>query len=180
MTGYQITVKNDKTKLYNRFTWLIISFNIIFLLYLTVTTTSGNIRTGAIAMLILLAIVFSLRLYFQHTKYRFGFHPFFLLLVLYWINVELYWLAGIVFIFDILSMLATRPLVFSFSKDKIIYPSYITKTGNWSELVDVILKDDLLTINFKNDRFIQQYIDETKTAVNEQEFNDFCRAQLNK
>ena len=50
----------------------------------------------------------------------------------------------------------------------------------WSQLNNIILKDGLLTIDFKNNKFIQQFIDDTNTALNEQEFNDFCGQQLNK
>ena len=71
-------------------------------------------------------------------------------------------------------------MLVSIIKEKIAYPSFPKRNITWSELSNIILKDGLLTINFKNNKFIQQFVDETKTAVNEQEFNDFCSQQLNK
>ena len=42
----------------------------------------------------------------------------------------------------------------------------------------MILKDDLLTIDFKNNKIIQQLIEKTEHPVDEKEFNDFCSKQL--
>jgi hypothetical protein len=39
----------------------------------------------------------------------------------------------------------------------------------------VILKDGILTIDFRNDKLIQQEISE---SINEPEFNEFCRDSL--
>ena len=63
--------------------------------------------------------------------------------------------------------------------DKILYPSLPQKNISWPELNAIILKDGLLTIDFKNNKLIQQTIDENST-VNEQDFNEFCRQQLKK
>lgn len=49
----------------------------------------------------------------------------------------------------------------------------------WGQLNNLILKDDLLTIDLKNNKLIQQYLDESSGPVNEKEFNDFCQKQLN-
>ena len=49
-------------------------------------------------------------------------------------------------------------------------PSY-----HWNEFSNIILKDGLLTLDFKNNKLLQVTIDETKMAVDENEFNEFCR-----
>jgi hypothetical protein len=94
--------------------------------------------------------------------------------------MEKYWMAIIPFIFVILFTVTIRKLSVIIATDKIVYPSFPKKNISWVELSNIILKDGLLTINFKNDKFIQQFIDDTKTLVNEQEFNDFCSQQLTK
>ena len=48
-------------------------------------------------------------------------------------------------------------------------PSY-----GWNEFSNIILKDGLLTLDFKNNKLIQVAIDEEKTAVDVNEFNGFC------
>ena len=61
--------------------------------------------------------------------------------------------------------------------DQIIYPSFPKRIIHWKELSNVILKDGLLTIDFKNNKIIQQSI-MYADRVNEKEFNEFCKKQL--
>lgn len=49
----------------------------------------------------------------------------------------------------------------------------------WEQLNNVVLKDGMLTLDFMNNKIIQQILEETNQTVNEKEFNDFCRQQLN-
>jgi hypothetical protein len=77
-------------------------------------------------------------------------------------------------------MVAQRELKIKVQKEVIVYPSFPKKIIKWQDLNNLILKDGLLTIDFKNDRIIQQYPELKMNAVNEAEFNDFCRQQLNK
>ncbi|MEO5892804.1 MAG: hypothetical protein ABIQ31_21320 [Ferruginibacter sp.] len=44
----------------------------------------------------------------------------------------------------------------------------------WNEFSNIILKDNLLTIDFKNNKLIQVSIDESKMTIDEKEFNEFC------
>jgi hypothetical protein len=53
----------------------------------------------------------------------------------------------------------------------------------WSELNNVMLRDGLLTIDFNNNTLIQVDTDDEENAdyeVTEDEFNAYCRTQLNK
>jgi hypothetical protein len=72
--------------------------------------------------------------------------------------------------------LSKRKLKVSFA-NQIIYPSFPTRIIQWNELNNVILKDGLLTIDFKNNKIIQQLIKHSN-AINEKEFNEFCKQQL--
>jgi hypothetical protein len=44
----------------------------------------------------------------------------------------------------------------------------------------MIIRDGLLTLDFKNNKLIQALVivQENESALDEKEFNDFCRAQL--
>ncbi|MFN5423030.1 MAG: hypothetical protein ACK5AO_07175 [bacterium] len=53
----------------------------------------------------------------------------------------------------------------------------------WIDLNNVVLRDDLLTIDLKNNSIIQVEVDDDEDAdyeVGEDEFNDYCRTQLDK
>lgn len=177
---YSIILKSDKLKLYNQIGWLIITVNIIFLVYLIFSTNLKKIQTASIAALIMFAIVFFTQRFFRKTVYKFGLHPYFSISIVLWIILDNYWFAGTMLLFDLLHTLATKIPVVNISKGNIYYPSLFRKKIGWDSLNNVILKDGLLTIDFKNNKIIQQLIDEEKTKVDEKEFNEFCRRQLNK
>lgn len=179
MKRFEITLKNEKAKFYQRLSWFIIIINTVLLLYLAFFAADNAESKRGIVFLILLSICFSLYFYFRNTKYQIGFHLFFFLIVLVWISMEKYWFAGINLLFDILGTIATRKFIVAFSQSKVVYPSLPMKNIAWAELNNVVLKDGLLTIDFKSNKLIQQKIDEEKTNVDEQEFNDFCRQHLN-
>ena len=180
MQEFQITLKNEKAPLYNRISWLIIIINLVLLLYLGIFSKEKNIKGSNITALVLFVLLLFYYFYFRKTIWAIGIHPFLFFLMLIWIKNEYYWLAALLFVFDILSMLTTRKTIAIFSEKNISYPSFPRKIINWKELNNTVIKDDLLTIDLKNNKLIQQMIDESKTSVNEKEFNEFCRQQLNK
>lgn len=49
----------------------------------------------------------------------------------------------------------------------------------WSELTNVVYKDNLLTIDFQNNNLLQLSIDTDQTSVDETLFNNFCARQIN-
>lgn len=193
MQQFLLTLKNEKTRLYTRLSWLIIVINILFFSYLAVVAATKQERMGFIAAIILMGSCFLLKNYVRHSRHAFGLSPFFFLVMLGWIQAAYYWLAGINLVFLLLSLSALRPLTLSFSGATIENLSIFSRKIKWMELNNCLVKDGLLTIDFKNNKLIQQELDTRKgisrqdqhgpsseTYVsNEQEFNDFCRQQLN-
>ena len=180
MEHFEIILKNEQLKFYNRLSWLIITINFIVFLYLGLFSAEKNSRVGAITSIVLLILLLMLQRFSKKINWLPGMHPYFLVLMVGWIIMGKYWLTAIPFFFDILSAISTRKLVVDVSANIIMYPSFPPQKIYWSALSSMILKDGLLTINFKNNAIIQQYADDIKTSVNEQEFNDFCRQQLKK
>ena len=104
----------------------------------------------------------------------------FFVLSLAWILAD-YWVVGLLnFLFMILHIAALQKPIVSINESRVLYPSFPKKKIDWQELSNLIIKDGLLTIDFKNNRIIQQYIADRSSTINEKEFNDFCQQQLNK
>lgn len=79
----------------------------------------------------------------------------------------------------ILDIISLRKWVILFTNSIIKYPAVLKPTIAWEELDNVICKDGLLSIDFKNKRLIQHkvlHID----AHKEQQFNEFCHKILAK
>ncbi len=183
MKPFEITLKNEKIKLYNRIASFIIIINLAVFIYLAIFTEIKSIKIAAIigGSLIIIALAieyFLIRIkknedspYKMYAEYVIAFA---------WFQMNYWWIAILTFLLGTLYLISKRPLLVSVIKETITYPSFPKKKLSWSDLNNIILKDGLLTIDLKNNSFIQQSIDETKTSINEAEFNDFCREQLNK
>jgi len=107
----------------------------------------------------------------------------------YWLLVAgLGWVAmpylpwlGILFFFQsFLEYQVKRPLEIGFAPDRVVINTLLRRTYAWSEFNNVVLKDGLLTLDFKNNRLLQKEIldDEDEEDADEDEFNDYCREQL--
>lgn len=83
-------------------------------------------------------------------------------------------------LFILLDVIAHKKLVVHVTDKTIVVPYIMQKTVDWKEVNNVILKDGLLTIDFKDNKLFQQLILNSDADINEKEFNDFCRQQLNK
>jgi hypothetical protein len=88
------------------------------------------------------------------------------------------------FVFFILLALVERQAKASteigFAEDRIVFNSLFRKKVEWHQLSNVILKDNLLTIDFKNNHLLQREVEdeEDEEDVTEEEFNHFCKQML--
>ena len=117
-------------------------------------------------------------------KHKKAFETFSLIMALLYAN---FWLkhVGVIalLIFIALFLFVTvvqrkKPTVVFSDKDVRVSGVLKTMIYSWPELEHVILKDGLLSINFKSDKLIQCEIAEQTEVINEIEFNRFCAVQL--
>jgi hypothetical protein len=179
MKKFELVLKNEKTKYYSTISWIIIGSNIICLVLLS---ASGRFeKWGYLVAAVLTLFSIWVSRYFIIAVQQSVFYPPFFILILGWLNTSYWWVSGVNLIFLLLDTIARRELVAKFFPDKIIYPSWPVKTIKWEELNNLVLKDGLLTIDFKNNKLLQQEIinDENDYGINEKEFNAFCREMIN-
>jgi len=92
--------------------------------------------------------------------------------------VNIWFLVIVVSVFILLAWLerkARSPLQIKFSADNVIFNGMIVRKHSWSEIQNVVLKDGLLTVDFKNNKLMQRDIEE---KINEAEFNSWVRKYL--
>jgi hypothetical protein len=70
------------------------------------------------------------------------------------------------------------PNEIAFDEEGIIINSFPKRSYEWALLSNVVLKDCILTIDFKNNKLIQKETQEDTTDLEEKEFNEFCKKQL--
>jgi hypothetical protein len=68
----------------------------------------------------------------------------------------------------------------AFDDNEIVINSFPKKKYVWSELNNVVLKDGIITIDCKNNKLIQNEVNEPVSKGVESEFNNYCKEQLTK
>jgi hypothetical protein len=178
MKKYEIVLQNKKASIYSTISWLIIALNLLIFLYLGVTKLAEkfvNPLLGASLLVLIFLFLFIVRRKEENKNRHFILS--FIIIVLTWITMGFYLTAAINLILFFFQDITRRNLEISVAVDKITYPSFPKRTIHWNELSNLILKDGLLTIDFKNNKIIQQLIEMTEHPVDEKEFNDFCHEQ---
>jgi hypothetical protein len=90
------------------------------------------------------------------------------------------WVSAIFFILFFLEAQTKRPLEIGFDTNQIVINSLIRRTYTWTDFSNVVLKDGLLTLDFKNNKLFQKEVadDEDEDDADEEEFNMYCRQRL--
>jgi hypothetical protein len=66
----------------------------------------------------------------------------------------------------------------AFDSKEIVFNTIPAKKINWIDVNNVVLKDNILTIDLKNNQLIQKNVDAEVSAKEEEDFNAFCTAQI--
>ncbi len=177
---FQITLINDKIKLYQRFGWFLIIVFFAVASYFYFFVNSTNDYTGGIIFLASIALLLTLKFAVKKTKQIIDIRYFFALAILALFINQQYLFASLALVLMFLFTISTLPKILTVNIDGIQYPSFPIRKIHWQELNTALIKDGLLTIDFKSDKIIQQFIVEAKTNVSEQEFNDFCNKYISK
>ena len=84
----------------------------------------------------------------------------------------------------LLEKFALMPEEIGFGEKEIVISGLWPKKIRWSELNNVIWKDGIITIDYKNNNLLQRETDDDEEDddydATEEEFNDYCEDQLRK
>lgn len=181
---YTFILKNEKTKNYRMVSQLLVIFNLLGFVFLLIKNETTIAKNYSVFFGILITAVYTFFTIVEWLSKKplpdFWHRMVFAFCALTWLKEGYWWLAIILLVFIALDIIAHRKLVVKISEKKIEIPYFPEKKADWNEMSNVILKDGLLTIDFKNNKILQQMILNSDWDVNEKEFNEFCRQQLNK
>jgi|SRR6185437_6727963 len=90
------------------------------------------------------------------------------------------WIGAFFFLLAFLEYQTKRPLEIGFHDDRVVINSLIKRRFDWSAFNNVVLRDGLLTLDFKTNRLMQKEVadDDEEDDADEEEFNAFCRDRL--
>ncbi len=98
-----------------------------------------------------------------------------------WIGISAHYgiICGVSYI--ILGLLEKQvkfPSELGFDKDGVVINSFPKKELEWHAIRNVIIKDNILTIDFKSNKLLQKEIQDFVSRDVETEFNFYCKAHL--
>ncbi|KAF0241717.1 MAG: hypothetical protein FD136_1412 [Chitinophagaceae bacterium] len=88
------------------------------------------------------------------------------------------WISFIYLIAAVLEKQVKFPEEIAFDDEEIVINSFPKKRYSWNEVSNIILKDGLLTVDFKNNQLIQKMVDAEVSIQTEKEFNAFVAEQV--
>lgn len=174
--SYRIVLKNYKIKSYRFIALLIVFFNLAVFIYLLF---SDKYFYDAAAALFLLAVYCLFRFYVakKNKSVFYMDEVSFFILAGSWVAIRNYPVAGACVLMGVLYHLSLQKLQFVFNSKLIRKINFPTAEYQWSQLSNVLLKDNILTLDFNNNKLIQWEIENEKN-INEVEFNEFAQQQL--
>jgi hypothetical protein len=176
VSSYTFTLKPEKQSSFYRIELLVVLLHLLTFIILAVSRFPENIAVLCVGIAVV--IVYYLYVFTRKSKSKQSnliLVPL-IVFVLWWFYSGVYWMGVLVLIFSVFAVLSKQKMQVDFSATAILFKSFSPKTINWADLNNVVLKDGLLTIDFKNDKLIQQLVEEDK--ANETAFNSFCQKQL--
>jgi hypothetical protein len=98
-----------------------------------------------------------------------------------WIDMPfLPWISIFFILLAFLEYQTKRPLEIGFDQDRVVINTLFRQRHDWTVFNNIILKDGLLTLDFKSNRLIQKEVadDDDEDDADEEEFNAYCRERL--
>ena len=176
---YVVILKRDHEKQVNRISLVLCGLSVLAFIFEQFQSRQFNFFLAFAVIVMLAGIVFQV-LALKKSKNIF-FRNWLFLAGIFWLGMPyLKWLSIFFFILGILEYQAKYPLEIGFSKDSIVINSLFRQKYLWSDFNNIILKDDLLTLDFKNNKLLQkETLEDDEPDADEDEFNTYCQLRLN-
>jgi len=175
---YVVTLKNTSQKYIDRFSLLLLLVSVVF--FLREQYHSPNIKIPFLFGSIAIAAVIGWNFYQQKNKaINVYYNGALFLAAIGWVTMPyLSWLFIPFALLGLFERQAKRPLELGFTDSEIAINSLIRRRYKWADFNNIVLKDDLLTLDFKNNRLLQRETIDEEGDAGEDEFNEYCREKL--
>jgi hypothetical protein len=174
MQQFEVTLKNDKVKYYKSIALLLVILNLAVFIILVISTV--HFYEAAAALLLTgLYLIYLLYAAKKNGSIFFVNEVTFFILAGSWIVLQGYLIAFACLILGILYHLSLQKLQFVFNGNFVKKMNFPQQVYSWEMFANVMLRDDILTIDLKNNKLIQL---EVETNINETQFNEFAQHNL--
>ena len=172
---YSIVVKNEKLKSYRFLALILVLLNVAVFIFLL---TYDYKRYEATAALLLLGIYFFIRsnIAKQRNQKNYIDEIMFFVLAGCWVGLQSYLLAVCCVLLGVLFHASLQKIQFVFNADGVYKLNFPKAVYEWHQFTNVMIKDKILTLDFKNNKLIQAETEQE--AFDEITFNKFAKQQL--
>jgi hypothetical protein len=179
---FVVTLKHPDYRIYNVITVLMciitVAASVFALLHSLFSAFAWvNVCLIAIIILILVFAFLSSKNKEDITTFKWALYASAFLWLLYPLHIPA------IAVFYIIAALLERQIKFpqeiGFSKDGITFNTFPFKNYTWQQVKNAMLKDNLLTLDFVNNKILQKETESDVDAITEKEFNEFCKQQIN-
>lgn len=177
MEQFEIILKNEKLKMYRNIAWLFLLLNLVIFIFLLFYDLY---RYPALAFVVAFVLYLLMRWYLFKKGNATTFLDEFVFFIpaAGWLGLHIYVIAVGCLLMGILYKISLQKIKFVFSRGHIMKMNFPKKEFNWEVFNNVILKDNILTLDFRNNRLLQAEIENKE--IKESDFNSFVRSQLHK
>jgi hypothetical protein len=176
MPVFKIELKNNRVKLYRLIAFLLVAISLSLFVFMSL---SEKYRIRGTVAFLLLALFVAYELYLQKKNRSYQFFDLYVFIVVAcsWIILQNYWIGASSVVLGWMYYISIQQLQFNFEEEfvtkmnfpKVIYP--------WSDFTNVMIRDGILTLDFKNNKLLQLEVADNVNIV-EYEFNVFAKRQL--
>ena len=181
MKKFDLELKIERQSLIKRITLFILFINFSFFIYGSYISPDPDHKKWFIfgAVIILITAVYNWNRNRRNPDLEEAYSANFIAVVFAWIILKNYWLAAVHIVLMILYIKANSKKIIQFMPSGISIQGWPHKKIQWDSISRIILKDGILTIDYKNNKLMQAVVVENWSKIEEQEFNQFCYEQIN-
>lgn len=178
---YSFTLKDNNQKAYRLFTWFLFFLHVAAAMF-ALNTDDNKVKLNIGILLGFYAIISFV--YYFYRKHAKALETFSLIMALFYANfwfqqVGIFAMLAFAAVYILVTIVKGKSTTVLFTDEGVqLTRVFKTVIFPWTEMDNVILKDNILTIDFKTNKIIQVEIVETARMVDEAEFNQFCKAVI--
>lgn len=176
---YLITLKKKNEHLID---WLNYFLNIIAIgFFLRIAFSYNEIKWHLIIYSCLMIAWLIYTVYVKKVKNEIPYNRTGLSIAIFgWLSPEIgnYWIAALYLILALIEKQVKFPYEIGYCENCVVINSLPKKKYKWNKINNTLIKDGILTIDFKNNILIQKEIESEVSVELETEFNQFCQLQL--
>ena len=179
---YVVTLENTSRRLVDRFSILLSSASVLLFLLQYISSDDKRMMQliGATVIALLVGFnIFRLKKLGKSVTYSYALF----VTALTWASMPYFpWLSALFLVMALVERQAKKNLEIGFNDDRIVFNSIPRKQYDWEDFTNIMLRDNLLTLDFKNNKLIQRETadeEEGEDDCSEEEFNNYCRDRLN-